>query len=525
MSKKTAIIIGAGPAGLTAAYELLTRTDIQPIVLECSPTHVGGISKTVEYKGNRIDIGGHRFFSKSDRVMQWWLSMLPLQHMDDASLTIQYQQKTTDVSTPAITVDPTTTDRVMLVRSRLSRIFFNKQFFPYPITLSWDTVSKLGLWRMVKIGATYLRRRLFPIKPERNLEEFFLNRFGDELYKTFFRSYTEKVWGLPCREISPEWGAQRIKGLSITKVLLHYVKSLLPKRASLTQKDTETSLIERFFYPKLGPGLMWETVADLVREKGGDIRLGERVIRLDVDGARITSVTTKKEDGSEQTYTADYVFSTMPIRELIAALATDVPSDPKRIAEGLQYRDFMTVGLLVKRLALESAKDGSSIPDNWIYIHDPDVQVGRLQVFNNWSEYLVRDPETVWVGMEYFCNETDPLWNMSDADLFALGARELVSIGLVRDGHVLDGTVLREKKAYPAYFGTYNEFDVLRAYLESFENLYPLGRNGMHRYNNQDHSMLTAMTVVDLILAGAQDKSALWSVNTEQEYHEHKASS
>ncbi len=524
MTKKTAIIIGAGPAGLTAAYELLTRTDIQPIVLECSSTHVGGISKTVEYKGNRIDIGGHRFFSKSDRVMRWWLSMLPLQHIDDPSLTIQYQQKRADVVVPLETVDPATTDRVMLVRNRLSRIFFNKQFFPYPITLSWDTISKLGFWRMVKIGVTYVRRRLFPIKPERNLEEFFLNRFGDELYHTFFRSYTEKVWGLPCREISPEWGAQRIKGLSITKVLWHYAKSLFPKRASLTQKQTETSLIERFFYPKLGPGLMWETVAELVREKGGEIRMGERVTGLEVEGNRITSVTTTTSSGEKHTYTGDYIFSTMPLRELIASMRTEVPEHPKRIAEGLQYRDFMTVGLLVKRLALASTTH-SAIPDNWIYVHDPDVQVGRLQVFNNWSEYLVRDPETVWVGMEYFCNETDALWSMKDEDLLVLGSRELASIGLVQAEDVLDGTILREKKAYPAYFGTYNEFDTLREYLDGFENLFLLGRNGMHRYNNQDHSMLTAMTAVDLILAGRSDKSELWSVNTEQEYHEQKSSS
>ncbi len=519
MSKKTAIIIGAGPAGLTAAYELLTRTDIQPVVLEASDAYVGGISKTVVYKGNRIDIGGHRFFSKSDRVMEWWLSMLPLETRADGDLTVCYQNRTANVNAPHKTVDPTTTDRVMLVRNRLSRIFFGKQFFPYPITLSWDTVRKLGFWRMIKIGFTYVRRRLFPIKPEKSLEDFFLNRFGDELYKTFFRSYTEKVWGLPCREISPEWGAQRIKGLSITKVITHYLKQLLPKRGSLSQKETETSLIERFFYPKLGPGLMWETVADEVRAKGGEIHMGQRVTSLQVEGDRIISVTTSGSDG-QKTYQADYVFSTMPMRELVAGLKTDVPEAPRRIANGLSYRDFLTVGLLVKRLGLEA--NSPTITDNWIYIHDPDVHVGRLQVFNNWSEYLVNDQNTVWVGMEYFCNEGDALWEKSDADLLELGKRELAAIGLIRHEDVLDGTVLREKKAYPAYFGTYNEFDTLRAYLDGFQNIFLIGRNGMHRYNNQDHSMLTAMTAVDLILAGSTDKADLWAVNTEQAYHEKK---
>ncbi len=355
--------------------------------------------------------------------------------------------------------------------------------------------------------------------PEKSLEDFFLNRFGDELYKTFFRSYTEKVWGLPCREISPEWGAQRIKGLSITKVITHYLKRLLPKRGSLSQKETETSLIERFFYPKLGPDLMWETVADEVRGKGGEIHMGRRVTSLQVEGDRIVSVTTDGKDGPK-TYEADYAFSTMPIRELVAGLNADVPEGPRRIADGLSYRDFLAVGLLVKRLGLEA--NSPTITDNWIYIHDPDVHVGRLQVFNNWSEYLVNDQGTVWVGMEYFCNEGDVLWEKTDADLLALGKRELAAIGLIRPEDVLDGTVPREKKAYPAYFGTYNEFDTLRAYLDGFRNLFLLGRNGMHRYNNQDHSMLTAMTAVDLILAGSTDKADLWAVNTEQEYHEKK---
>jgi len=521
-SSKTAIIIGAGPAGLTAAYELLKRTDIKPIILECNPKYVGGISKTVEYHGNRIDIGGHRFFSKSDRVMQWWLSMLPLGKTDEKEIRINYQKKTTNINTESQSVDPEKTDKVMLVRKRLSRIFYRKQFFPYPITLSWDTISKLGFWRMTKIGVTYVYRRLFPIRPEKNLEDFFLNRFGDELYKTFFKSYTEKVWGLPCHEISSEWGAQRIKGLSITKIILHYLKRFFPRRRSLDQKDTETSLIEWFFYPKLGPGLMWETVADLIRARGGTIIMGERVINLETNEKQVVAVSTRGPQGTK-TYHGDYFFSTMPIRELVDGLKAAVPEEVQRIAKGLQYRDFMMVGLLLKKLAVEgSVAQDRRITDNWIYIHDPDVLVGRLQIFNNWSEYMVKDRNTTWVGMEYFCNEGDELWNKTDEELLALGKRELAKIGIINEEDVLDGTVLREKKAYPAYFGTYNEFNRLRAYIDEFENLFLIGRNGMHRYNNQDHSMLTAMIAVDNINAGITDKQNLWSVNTEQEYLEKK---
>lgn len=522
ISSRTAIIIGGGPAGLTAAYELLNRTDIKPIIIECNPKYVGGISKTVEYEGNRIDIGGHRFFSKSDRVMQWWLAMLPLEKINQKEIDICYQQKTANVRLELESVDPNTTDQVMLVRKRLSRIFFRKQFFPYPISLSWNTISKLGFWRMIKIGMTYFYRRLFPIKKEKSLEDFFLNRFGDELYKTFFKSYTEKVWGISCREISPEWGAQRIKGLSITKIILHYIKGFFPHRISLDQKNTETSLIERFFYPKFGPGLMWETVADLVRVKGGEIIMGERVTNFETNGDRITSVHAEGAQGAK-TYQGDYVFSTMPMQELVSGLGKSVPEDVKRIAKGLQYRDFITVGVLLKKLAIDDpSTDNQRIADNWIYIHDPDVHVGRLQIFNNWSEYMVKDQNTVWVGMEYFCNEDDELWKKTDRELLALGKNELTKMGIAYQEDILDGTVLREKKAYPAYFGTYNEFERLRTHLDTFQNLFLIGRNGMHRYNNQDHSMLTAMIAVDNIVAGITDKENLWSVNTDQEYHEKK---
>jgi len=521
MSEKKAIIIGAGPAGLTAAYELAIRTGMQPIVLEMSQW-MGGISRTVNHNGNRIDIGGHRFFSKSDRVMDWWLSMMPLEASVSGSFAITYQNRQQELTAEGGGPDPETEDRVMLVRSRKSRIYFNRSFFDYPVTLNLNTVRNLGLVRMMKIGFSYLWRVVFPIRPETNLESFFINRFGRELYRTFFESYTEKVWGVRCQDISAEWGAQRIKGLSITRTLLHLFKKLLPKRRDIRQKDVETSLIEQFLYPKLGPGQMWETVADRVRRAGGEIRTGWRVTRLHTDGDRVTGVTARHmETGEDMTLQADLVFSTMAIKDLVAGLDGPVPDDVQQVASGLMYRDFITVGLLLRDLKIRN-RNGSRIDDNWIYIQEPDVKVGRLQVFNNWSPYMVKDPQHTWIGLEYFCNEGDELWSRSDQDLARLGVEELDRIGIIRQEDVLDHVVIRMPKTYPAYFGAYAQFDVVRAFLDRFDNLYLVGRNGMHRYNNQDHSMLTAMTAVDNIVAGRTDKSNVWSVNTEQEYHEEK---
>ena len=525
--RRTAIIIGAGPAGLTAALELVRQSDVRPIVFERSD-HMGGISRTVNYKGNRIDIGGHRFFSKSDRVMKWWLDILPLQKLEDGSATITYHQRSRDVSTGAEGPDPETEDRLMLLRERVSRIYYLRQFFDYPISLSFDTLSKLGLLRTIRIGLSYAKTVLFPIRKPKNLEEFFISRFGKELYLTFFKAYTEKVWGTPCHEISAEWGAQRIKGLSVTRAVWHFLKTAFgPKDKSLGQKGTETSLIEQFMYPKLGPGQMWDEVADLVREGGGVIHTRATVTRLLTEGEQVRGVEVRYEDGRTETVEGDYFFSTMAMRDLVRGLDHEVPAEVKDVSEGLVYRDFITVGLLAEELELqEPGPDGKPqlVRDNWIYIQEPDVQVGRLQIFNNWSPYLVADPEnTVWVGLEYFCNEGDPLWNMDDDELRALATDELHRIAIVDRSKVLDGTVLRMPKTYPAYFGSYDRFDTLREYLDRFENLFLVGRNGMHKYNNQDHSMLTAMLAVENILAGRTDKSNLWEVNTEEEYHEEKA--
>ncbi|MGA8162688.1 MAG: FAD-dependent oxidoreductase, partial [Acidobacteriaceae bacterium] len=344
--QKTAVIIGAGPAGLTAALELLRRSGIRPIVLEATDS-IGGISRTIRHHGNRMDIGGHRFFSKSDRVMNWWTELMPVASDDSDADThaIAYQGKTRTVSTGTARAS----DLVMLVRPRRSRIYFLRSFFDYPLALNGATIRQLGFRRMAKIGVSYLRAHLFPHRNEKTLEDFLINHFGRELYLTFFKSYTEKVWGVPCNEISAEWGAQRIKGLSLRTALAHFFKKTFtrPKSADIAQKGTETSLIEKFLYPKYGPGQLWEYVADLVTEKGGEVRLGCRVHKLHIEGDRIVSVHATDPHGATHTFPADYVFSTMPVRELIGALDVPVPDDVRQVADGLVYRDFITVGLLV----------------------------------------------------------------------------------------------------------------------------------------------------------------------------------
>jgi protoporphyrinogen oxidase len=526
MSNKTALIIGAGPAGLTAAYELLLRTNVRPIVLEKSE-YMGGISRTVNYKGNRIDIGGHRFFSKSDRVMNWWMDVMPLEARNGKPTSISYQNKTRDVATPSSGPSPDSTDKVMLIRQRKSRIYFLRRFFDYPIKLSQDTLAKLGLKRTIKIGFSYLHSLVSQIKPEKSLEEFFINRFGRELYGLFFKSYTEKVWGVPCDRISAEWGAQRVKGLSITKAVMHFVKSTLggKKNGDLGQKNTETSLIDQFMYPKLGPGQLWEYVAENVNKKGGCVMTGWNVARIHAEGNQIRSVdAVHVETGEQRTFEADYFFSTMPVKELIHSLDAPVPDNVRQVSDGLMYRDFITVGLLLKRLQVrdDSTAGAKLLSDNWIYIQEPDVLVGRMQIFNNWSPYMVSDPNLVWVGLEYFCYDTDDLWKKSDQEMIALAKEEVERIGIISREDVVDATVIHMPKTYPAYFGTYDRFQEIRDYVNQFENLFLVGRNGMHKYNNQDHSMLTAMTAVDNIAAGIKDKSNLWAVNTEMEYHEDK---
>ena len=533
LSKKIAVIAGAGPAGLTAALELLRTTNVKPVIFEAEDV-IGGISRTARYNGNRMDIGGHRFFSKSDTVMDWWQGILPLQGVaskDDIAI---------GRSVPLTEggPDPEKTDYVMLCRSRLSRILFLRKLFDYPVSLNGDTIRNLGLWRMFKIGMSYIKVQLLPARKEKSLEDFMINRFGVELYRTFFRDYTEKVWGVPCSKISPDWGGQRIKGLSITKTVIHAVKQIFAGKkksgvegADIRQKGTETSLIGQFLYPKFGPGQLWETVAEKVQQQGGEIHMKAKVIGVNrsADGKHVESVVVDSGNSTE-TVPCDYFLSTMPVKELISAMdngKTPMPAEVKRVAEGLVYRDFITVGLLLNKLLIKNpAKPGTPesklkfVADNWIYVQESDVKLGRIQIFNNWSPYLVADPEKVWIGLEYFATEGDAMWRMPDKDFIKFAIAELDKIDVARPEDVCDSVVFHIKKAYPAYFGTYGEFDKIREYVDTIDNLFLMGRNGMHKYNNMDHSMLAAMEVVKCIRENSTDKTALWNVNSEEEYHE-----
>jgi protoporphyrinogen oxidase len=539
--KRTAVIIGAGPAGLTAAYELLTRTDVRPIVVERNSV-VGGLSRTVEHHGNLMDIGGHRFFSKSDRVMNWWLMHLPLESPAAAGAEITYQHKTRPIEAPGppdaqaghsdamaaeraagLTPNP---EAVMLLRRRQSRIYFLGKFFAYPVQMSRNTLSKLGLQRALRILFSYTRAALFPPRPVKNLEDFFICRFGKELYRTFFKSYTEKVWGVPCQQISAAWGEQRVKSLSVRKSLTHFLKQSLGRTArDIFQKQTETSLIEEFLYPKYGPGQMWQEVARKVEALGGEILRGTQPLRLETDGSRVQGVQVVDGAGRQGRIACDFVFSTMPVKELVGLLDCPVSQNVREVAAGLEYRDFIAVGLLLNSLRIKDDVNatGRLVADTWIYLQDPDVLAGRLLIFNNWSPYLVKDPSKVWTGVEYFCYESDKLWKLPEGEMARLAMAELEKIGIIDAREVVDWHVEHVPKAYPAYFGAYERFGEVQEFLDGFENLFLIGRNGMHKYNNQDHSMLTAMVAVDNIVAGRTEKSNIWAVNTEMEYHEEKS--
>ncbi|MBQ6297027.1 MAG: NAD(P)/FAD-dependent oxidoreductase [Selenomonadaceae bacterium] len=515
MHKKNAIIIGAGPAGLTAAYYLLKFTDIRPIVLE-KENFVGGISRTMNFNGNRMDIGGHRFFTKNPEVLKLWNEILPAQGapaLDDKILGRE------SVLTEG-GANPEEVDEVFLNRRRVSRIFYHRKFFSYPISLSLETIKNLGLVEMFSIGTSFLKTK-FSQREEKTLEDFMINRFGQKLYETFFRDYTTKVWGRTPQEIGADWGAQRIKGLSLGKTILDFFK----KTFGSSKGAGETSLIERFFYPKFGPGQLWEKFADDIKKLGGEVLTASNVKNFHVVNNVIKFARVESPAGM-LTFPANYFLSSMPLSELAKALDDGLNLRQLQIARGLPYRDFITVGLLVDKLLLKNSTKiktlGDIVPDCWIYIQEPSVKLGRLQIFNNWSPYMVANPEnSVWLGLEYFCNEGDELWQMSDDDFIKFAAEELASIDIIDSASVQFGVRVKVPKAYPAYFDTYENISELRGALDEIQNLYCIGRNGQHRYNNMDHSMLTAIAAVCAI-AGKFPKSNIWNINAEKTYHEGK---
>lgn len=519
---KNVVIIGAGPAGLTAAYSLLKNSDEYKVSVLEESGFIGGISRTEEYKGNRIDIGGHRFFSKSAEIMDMWREILPLQgapSKDDIALNRE------NPCLGAAENDPEKTDNVFLVRNRVSRIYYRRRFFDYPISLKPGTFINMGFVNTMKAGFGYLGS-VFHKLPETSLENFYINRFGKPLYQMFFEDYTEKVWGVHPSEIAADWGAQRIKGLSVWQVIKNALLSPFRKKDG----NVETSLIESFYYPKYGPGQLWERLAEINKGLGAKLVLHSRVEKINVCGGKICSVVVRNTDKASAEYgkvneiPCDYLISSMPVKDLTEALP-NTPDEVRRISSELPYRDFITVGLLLDRLEIENKTKiktiNNNVPDCWIYIQERDVKLGRLQIFNNWSPYMVDDMNRhIWVGLEYFCSEGDSMWNTSDGDFISFAIGELEKIGIIKKESVLDSYISRVKKAYPAYFGTYSEFSRVREYLDSFPNLFCVGRNGQHRYNNMDHSMMTAIIAAGNIIGGKTDKSSVWNVNTEKEYHE-----
>ena len=507
---KKIIIVGAGPAGLTAAYELAKTQKYQITVIEAD-NQVGGISKTIDFNGNLIDIGGHRFFSKSQKVLKWWAQFLPIidttQHVE-----IGYHKKTQSLD-PILQKN---SDEAMLIRKRASRIYFNKKLFDYPLKINLLLFSNLGFVRSLRIILGILNVRLFPIKDERNLEDFFINNFGKELYYTFFKGYTEKVWGKSCTELSSDWGRQRIKGLKVRDLIFHSLRKVfipLNKR-----KDEKHTLIERFLYPAKGPGMLWEQVAESCSLLGVNFLLNSKVVKIqnsqnDISGV---SYTSKDNLGKELNLDCDALFTTMPLKQLFGSFQYPAPIEVDSIAKNLEYRDFLIVGLELSQLNLVNRK-GKLIDDNWLYIQEGSVKVGRLQIFNNWSPFMVAS-DNVWIGAEYFCLEKDEIWNASDEVIIQFALSELASIGILDTKNFISGKVVRCLKAYPTYAGSYSQIGALIKYLDTQKNLYPIGRNGLHKYNNQDHSMLTAFKAVEIFEQGLSSKEAIWAINSDDEY-------
>jgi protoporphyrinogen oxidase len=518
---KKFVIVGAGPAGLTAAYKILTEMPGAEVHIFEATERVGGISTTIPYEGNRIDIGGHRFFSKSKQVNDFWQEMMQLQGSGAKDDIMLGTEKIFAQDGP----DPEKTDEVMLIRNRVSRIFYRRKFFDYPISLKAQTFFNMGFCNTFLAGISFLYSSIKKRK-ENSLEDFYINRFGKHLYRMFFEDYTEKVWGVHPSKLSSSWGAQRVKELSISAI----IKEALAKIFNPHHQTNQTSLIERFVYPKMGPGQLWGVVAEKIKNAGGIIHYNAKVAGVAVADGEVKNITIEHA-GNTEIISCDSALSTMPVKDLIEAInaggGEKAPAHIANAAKSLPYRDFITVGLLLKKLKLQNKTKIKTlqniVPDCWIYIQERDVRIGRLQIFNNWSPYMVKDPlNTIWMGLEYFCNEGDEMWNMDNEEFINFAIAELIKIKIINKEDVLDATRVKIQKAYPAYFGSYSEMDFIKTYLDSIENLYCLGRNGQHKYNNMDHSMLTAMEAVNILKSGSKDKNAVWNVNTEVEYHEGK---
>ena len=474
------VIIGAGPAGLTAAYELSKYPDKFKVVVLEESNSIGGISKTINHNGNLMDMGPHRFFTKVEAVQKWWEEMMPLEKNSSAD------------------------ERVLLKKNRYTRIFFKGKFFDYPVKLNATTFDNLGFNEMLKVGGSYLKSLLFKRK-ENSLEDFFINRFGKKLYSMFFEGYTEKVWGRHPRNISTEWGAQRVKGLSGIAVL----KNVICKALNIKQKKIETSLADTFYYPKLGSGQMWEITAKEATNNGAEIILQAKATKIHRTPDKKISGITYEHSGKNYHLSCDILLSSMPLKDLVADME-DVPENIQKIADGLPYRDYIIVGILVERLNV-------TVPDHWVYVQGDDVKMGRFVVFNNWSLSMLNNSNAVWLGLEYFCQEGDEMWMSSEKDFASFAINEMVEKNLISSADaVKDYHVERVKKAYPAYFDTYSKIDELKKYLDCCTNLYCIGRNGQHRYNNIDHSMCTSFEAVKNILSGTEDKSNVWIVDTEE---------
>jgi protoporphyrinogen oxidase len=478
MERSTAktVIIGAGPAGLTAAYEL-SKQGSPVLVLESDPEYVGGIARTIHYKGFRFDIGGHRFFSKAREIEDLW----------------------TEIAGPDL-----------LNRPRSSRIYYDGQFYAYPLR-PFEALSKLGIFESVRCVLSFLLTRLNPRRHVKSFEDWVVNQFGERLFRIFFKTYTEKVWGMSCQEISADWAAQRIKGLSLASAIWHALSS---RRKSEDRRQVIKTLIDTFRYPRLGPGMLWEKCAEKVRKHGGAVLLGRKVTACHFDPpSKLWTITCRGGDGHVEEFQSEHLISSMPIRELVTQLAPQLPAAVINAARSLRYRDFLTVGLIVR--------DRDRFTDNWIYIHDPNVKVGRIQNYKSWSPEMVPDPALCSYGLEYFCFEGDGLWTAPDCDLIELAKREIQKVNLAASADVVDGCVIRQPKAYPVYDDAYQRHveTIRQALAENFPTLHLVGRNGMHKYNNQDHAMMTALLTARNILAGDQHYD-VWAVNQDAEYHE-----